>query len=203
MTPQHHPDDETLLAFAVGGMKPGSELVVRTHVQMCGRCRATLRFLDLLGGALLEDAQPDPIADRGLGRALRAIETLQQEPPGPARPCTPAAIITGLRRGSWSGFVPGVDLAEVEGGFDPDETVRMLSGKAGSPIPTHGHEQIERFIILEGWFGLDQTVYQAGDYVEADNSVIHTPFIPKDGDCLCLFVLQGGLVFDVSTGATR
>jgi putative transcriptional regulator len=195
MIPRHHPGEETVLAYSMGGLPPGAQLVMRVHLEFCAHCRTTQRFLDVLGGVLLSELAPETMPPQSLAYVLKAAEALSVEPPPRVVQRTPADVIAGLHHAPWRLFVPGVDLAQMNGEFDADEMVCLLRGKAGSAVPTHGHEQIERFVVLEGGFGLDETVYWPGDYIEADASVTHTPFIPKDGDCLCLFALQGGLVF--------
>ncbi len=195
MSPDHHPDEDTLLAFGMGAIPPGAALIVHVHLSFCAHCRANLRLLDQLGGVLLEETSPAPLSLEALPRALAAIAAAAPDLASPAIVDTPAQAIAGLRHGPWRPFTPGLEVADVEGNFDAHETVCLLKCEPGSAVPRHGHEMVERFIVLEGRFGVDETVYGPGDFIEADDNEVHTPFIPADGDCLCLFALEGGLVF--------
>jgi predicted ChrR family anti-sigma factor len=96
-----------------------------------------------------------------------------------------------------------VDFAILEGAFDANETVFLLRGKAGSALPTHGHETAERVLVLDGRFGIDGTIYGPGDFIESDGVTVHSPFVPGAGDCLCLFALEDGLILPPADEGAR
>jgi len=52
--PDHHPTEALLLDYAAGVLHEPASLVVATHMALCPMCRARVRDLDAVGGALLE-----------------------------------------------------------------------------------------------------------------------------------------------------
>ena len=60
---RHHPDDDLLLARASGQLPAGTRLVLASHLELCPLCRERARTLDALGGILLDELEPVPMAD--------------------------------------------------------------------------------------------------------------------------------------------
>src|SRR5579872_7032872 len=58
----HHPDDALLLAYASGAADEAISLILATHMTYCSRCRLRSGELEAIGGALLEDITPAPLA---------------------------------------------------------------------------------------------------------------------------------------------
>lgn len=83
---------ELLSAYADGEAGPGERVQVEGHLSSCGTCRAELRLLEGLKGAVR--AQPAP----GMPAELR--EALGRLLPG--RPSWRAGIWEGLRRPAWA-----------------------------------------------------------------------------------------------------
>jgi len=71
---RHHPDDALLMALAADRLARGPAVVTAAHVERCPNCRARLRELDAVGGALLEDAEPAVLAPEALARTLARID---------------------------------------------------------------------------------------------------------------------------------
>ncbi|HEY5084509.1 MAG TPA: hypothetical protein VII48_08315, partial [Rhizomicrobium sp.] len=59
----HHPDEPLLLAYASGSADEAFSLIVATHMTYCAACRAQVAKLETIGGTLLQDLQPAPLAD--------------------------------------------------------------------------------------------------------------------------------------------
>jgi putative transcriptional regulator len=62
MTPNHHPGEATLLAYAAGGLGEGLSLVVASHLSFCPECRANVAAGEAVGGSR---RRPSSIAARG------------------------------------------------------------------------------------------------------------------------------------------
>ncbi|MFZ1680550.1 MAG: transcriptional regulator, partial [Rhizobiaceae bacterium] len=73
MTPNHHPDDDTLMLLAAGQLGASASAVIAAHTETCARCRSRLRGYEQLGGALLDDLDMTPMAG-GFERVLERIE---------------------------------------------------------------------------------------------------------------------------------
>src|SRR5215469_1685664 len=54
MTPNFHPSEETLLAYAAGTLQQPQAVVVASHAALCPVCRAAIASGAAVGGALLD-----------------------------------------------------------------------------------------------------------------------------------------------------
>ncbi len=63
MTPNHHLDDSTLLAYAAGTLDEAFSVVAAAHVAVCPSCRGAVRAAEALGGELLEAAGDIAVSD--------------------------------------------------------------------------------------------------------------------------------------------
>src|SRR6187549_56613 len=75
--PAHHPSEELLLAYAGGGADEATSLIVATHLAYCAACRLQSRTMDALGGSLLQDLSPVPMADGALDAALAKLDGIK------------------------------------------------------------------------------------------------------------------------------
>src|SRR5690606_15606110 len=69
MNPRHDPSEERLLAYAAGTLSPPEAVVVATHLAMRPENGEWVRRLQAVGGALLDDLAPAPLAVDALDRA--------------------------------------------------------------------------------------------------------------------------------------
>ena len=58
---KHHLSKELLLAYSAGQLEEGFSLAIATHISMCDQCRAELESMDVMGGAIFENLEPDEI----------------------------------------------------------------------------------------------------------------------------------------------
>ena len=61
--PTHHLSDELLFAYAAGTCTEAESLLVASHLTLCPLCRHRLEEMEAVGGALLEEAEPEPVGD--------------------------------------------------------------------------------------------------------------------------------------------
>ena len=71
---RHHPDDALLMGLAADRLASGPAAVTAAHAERCPHCRARLRELEVLGGALLEAAPSAVLAPEALARTLARID---------------------------------------------------------------------------------------------------------------------------------
>ncbi len=200
--PTHHPSDERLLDYAAGTAAEPISLVIASHLTFCPRCRDEVRELDRLGGALLEEMQPEAMSADSLDRMLARIE----RPDPPAEEAAPARVYEGdpdiplplqsyLDRGledlPWRrrGAISELTLLPKV----PNHSTRLLSIRAGAAAPRHTHQGNEITLVLRGSFSDDHGHYCCGDVDEADGDIDHRPIAGDDEDCLCLVVTDAPL----------
>ena len=209
---RHHPDDALLLALAADRLARGPAVVTATHVERCSHCRARLRDLDAVGGALLEDAEPALLAPEALARTLARIDAGEAHTSVPKPPVRSraemrflASLPAGMTwprslRGStttpWRWLGPGMRWSRVTLADDRAANVFLLRIAAGKSLPSHTHDGIELTQVLHGAFHDGRERFDAGDFDEADGSVHHQPVVEPGGECICLASVEGRVAFD-------
>ena len=198
----HHPSDETLARLAAGTLEAGPALVVQTHISTCRQCEAGVLKFEAVGGALLEDLQPEPMKTDAFQIALARIETFP-EPPATvtipaARRSEPAngpiqlpASLQNCEIGKWRWLAPGIRRSRVGLPGSPNADVALYRIGANRSLIEHGHVGIEYTHVLSGSFSVGHNQYFPGDLVEADSAVEHQPRVGPEGECICLAAVQG------------
>ena len=213
--PQHHPDEGVLMDYAAGAAHEGAGVLIATHLALCPTCRATVKRLESLGGALVADLPPSP-----LDPALRTSVLAQlDEPeakvaprPAPAVKTSPQPIVVLPRPlrdyagGTiadlpWRRVGPGIELIELTLGGAArqsakeraEEHMRLFRIGAGHAIPRHTHHGTEMVLVLSGGFRDGGRQFRRGDVSLSDQQIDHSPKVDKDADCICLSVTDAPL----------
>ncbi|MGB6536683.1 MAG: ChrR family anti-sigma-E factor [Xanthobacteraceae bacterium] len=200
MTIMHHPSDVTLAAFVSGALDEARGLVVVTHLSLCPQCRNAVRAFEHVGGALLDQAAPEPMSADALDRAIATLRNSQPDQPNaPSALRVPQAqAASGLPAplsryalGSWRWIGRGVQWRAVDVSSSEGVRVFMLKAASGTRLPRHRHTGTEWTCVFEGAFRHDLGSYGPGDFDEADETVEHNPVVGNDVPCVCLVALQG------------
>jgi putative transcriptional regulator len=207
MTPNHHPGEATLLAYAAGGLGEGLSLVVASHLSFCPECRANVAAGEAVGGSLLDELAPAEL-DRGArDRMLALIDKAVPSPApalprrAPADPLVPAPLAAylggGLSAIEWRILAPGLRQSELlphdlMGGAN----LRMLRIAPGKKMPRHGHTGTELTLVLRGAYTDELGRFGRGDVAETDDDIVHEPLSERAEDCICLIATEGPLKFD-------
>ena len=187
-----------MLAQAAGALDPAMALLVATHLHFCPGCRAQAALGEAVGGALLEEAPPIPLADDALARAMARLDA----PAPPVRRAvsndnTPPSLRAFLRRDlsqvRWRAM--GSRLGYVTLYRKGDVTLRLLRGSPGSEVGPHSHRGREYTLVLRGGYHDETGAYGPGDFQCADGDVTHNPIADPGEDCINLAVTVGGLRF--------
>jgi len=197
----HHPSEEVLVAYASGALSEPLSLLVATHLTLCPGCRDEVRDYEALGGILLEELPPAPIAPDCLAAVFRRLDEAATAPRPAARPAPVAAdprlpqplcsyINGGLDRLRWASVKPGLRIADLRLGRHPVRT-RLLRAQPGTSIPRHTHAGTEAMLVLAGGFTDEHCHCRRGDVRFADETVTHRQVIDPDEECLCLLVTDG------------
>ncbi|KAA0594497.1 putative transcriptional regulator [Azospirillum lipoferum] len=212
--PLHHPDDQLLIGYASGQERAGKSLLVATHLAYCPDCRQRVASYEALCGEWFEDL---PCPDHGaldalldhmdglLAAALPTAETASLKPldagsirawpvPEPLRSWLPKAIDTPTDDGTWREISKGVWLS----GWDrtlSGTTICLLRMASGAPVPAHRHTADELLLVLRGAFRDEYGSYALGDVAQYVADTDHHAFGASEEDCICLFLLDGELIF--------
>jgi putative transcriptional regulator len=196
---RHSPSEERLLAYAAGALSPPEAVVVATHLAMRPESAAWVRRLQGVGGRLLDDLEPAPLAPDALSRALARVEVDAGEVVAPEplndMPELPAPL-RRYRLGKWRKAGPGVEVRQVEAPTDGDVRVILLRIAPGHSTPRHSHEGVELTCVISGAYATETERYERGDFEEADGEVLHQPRVVSAEPCLCVAALDGQIQLD-------
>ncbi len=198
----HHPNDETLAEYAAGTLALAPSVCTTLHINACERCQRRYRRLQVLGSALFEQQGDEAVSDRLLDNVLARID--EEEPPLSYRPAdreqgAPPPLVQRLMRRDfkhldWRGMGSDVRVCHLGTGDQANEFA-LYHIRAGGCIPQHTHRGTEYTLVLQGSFSDESGRYQEGDFIQRDASLRHTPTATRDGDCICIGVLDAPVRF--------
>jgi putative transcriptional regulator len=195
----HHPDDELLLAYAGGAADEALGLIVATHLAYCPACRAGAAKLDAIGGSLLADLPPAPLAAGALDAALAKLDQpFERRPRSVSQDGTPGILrnyIGGdLRDVRWRQMGPRLSYAPLfrRGAV----SARLLRGTPGADSGAHSHQGQEYTVVLRGGFTDVTGNYGPGDLQVMDGGTHHNVVADPGEDCINLAVTTGKLKFE-------
>jgi len=198
MTINHHPSDETLMRMATGTLSAGPALVVSVHIEGCAVCRNRMANFEAIGGAILDEMPPVPLAADLFGRTMERLEAAQplqaRDRPTIKHPELGLKLPRAMQDcevGPWKWLGPGFQWSKVKIAGNPDAKVMLLKGRAGLHLPAHGHTGLEFMQILSGSLSDERGQYFPGDLDEAGDDVDHRPVVGQESDCICLAALEG------------
>lgn len=204
MTIKHHLSEALLMAYAAGELPEGFNLVVATHVSLCLECRARLEAFEALGGAVIDQFDPAPMAPDSLAATMARIRNRGKDPivadaatrqhvrglfPAPLRDYV-GGDLDAVR---WRPLGAGVRQAILP--TSREARVRLLHIPAGAAMPVHGHRGMELTQVLQGAFRDEDEVFRAGDIEIASEEMEHTPVAEPGVDCICLAATDAPLRF--------
>jgi putative transcriptional regulator len=201
MSIAHHPSEELLLAYAGGAADEATSLVVATHLAFCPACRAWSQKMEALGGSLLQELSPVPMASGALDAALLKLDGIKpfERPTHPvSKDGTPAVLrpyIGGdLRDVRWRRVGPNLSYAPL---FRRGRvTARLLRGVPGAQTGAHRHAGQEYTLVLKGGFRDETGSYAPGDLQVMEGDMRHNPVADPGEDCINLAVTTGPLKFE-------
>jgi len=183
-----HPADTTLFACAAGTLPAPHATVVAAHLAYCSRCRGIIETGEAVAGEFLEAAEPKPLSDGALQRALARLDQPHAEPP------RPAATLAGLTQGGrWYWLGPGIRLMPLARRDATQTRLDLIRIAPGVAVPSHGHKSFESTCVLQGGFADQTGEYHEGDVAEGDAPLEHAPRALPGGDCICLIATTGRL----------
>ncbi|WP_226780193.1 ChrR family anti-sigma-E factor [Oceaniglobus trochenteri] len=200
---QHHLTDPLLIGYAAGSLPEAFSLVVATHISLCDDCRARLGEFETVGGCLLDDCAPRPLAPGAFQATLHRIATHADDtPPAPA-PAPPDTPFPAPLRAYAGPDVAAVRWRAMGGGLRqarlntaPGASLRLLHIPAGTRLPDHGHRGLEMTLVLQGAFSDEDGRFARGDIEIANEAVHHTPVAEQGEDCICLAATDAPLKFN-------
>ena len=201
MTVHHHPPDELLAAFAAGVLDLGQHIAVATHLVGCATCRAAVRAIEHVGGAVLAGLPPSAMSDGSLEALQRRLDEPVRVAAAPARPRARGftdvpglpSLLDGYPDSSWKWIAPKVHLRPIRLAEPSATRVFLLKSSPGTKMIEHTHTGFEMTCVLSGSFVHAGGHFGPGDFDFGDGSVDHDVTIDSAEDCVCLVAMQGDL----------
>ena len=201
MTPNHHPQPETLIAYAAGTLPSVISCVVACHLSLCRECAEQARWLGMVGGIMLKNVEARPADKPLLERAVArwsvgtppSAETGQEAAPQADDPVLPRPLARHLGMSGaqipWKTVVKGVrqhwvKLPKGSG------TIRLLRLTPGKELLEHTHTGMELTMVLQGVYGDHTGEYQRGDVIEWMEGTLHQPRAGGDIECICMIASE-------------
>lgn len=188
MSPNHHPSDDILTAYAAGALEPGFGLVVGAHVEVCAHCRARVGAFEAASGVALEKVAD---ADVGADALANVMTRLGQQAPKQALDQRSFIERLSLKKKRW--VAPGVWVAGVDTPHAPQNRVYLLSVASGGLTARHEHSGAEFCTVLKGAYRDELGLFAAGDFAAAESELNHQPVVEGAEACVCLFATEGRL----------
>ena len=175
-----HPGIETLEAYAFGGLQVGARLVVGVHLNGCAACRGEVTRMEALAGVLLDSAEPQVLRPEAFAEVMARLDA-----PAPAEPPR-LALGDLMRKGVWIPFGTGLAIKSLNRSADAGEHLCMIRAEPGVALPDHGHNGMERLVVITGAVDDNTGRYVAGDLAEMGPDDRHQPISTGAETCVCL-----------------
>ena len=185
--PRHHPHGETLMSYAAGALDPALSVVLRCHLEFCGRCRARLRMMDEVGGLLLEGLNA-PEDENFLHRTMQRFTGEVAQNAGNVLPPSrafdpgndvlmpaPLAHATGLRRETipWKVLPHGVRQFDLPKFARAAASAHILHIGPGGILHTERHGG-QLAIVLWGAYDYGGERFERGDLHDISDNGFQT-----------------------------
>jgi putative transcriptional regulator len=198
LTIRHHPQDETLLAYAAGTQVTALAAVIACHLACCPRCRAEVRRMERIAGALLERAAEQELSRGAMERTLARLPQVAPEvepktKAGGVREQTDGVLPPPLSRHlgmgiddiPWKELARGVEQFKIKMPRNGGD-LRLLRVQAGKKLLRHGHYGSELTLVLKGAYHDETGEFRAGEVADLDEDIEHRPKVTDDGECICI-----------------
>lgn len=185
---QHHPSETTLVAYVAGTLPEALAIVAATHIIRCPICRPAAATLEAVGGALLDELPPVPLAGGMLDRLMERTD----EPSPPPRPVLHPNLPAPLNRVLWGRWWPiGIGMRYRPMRATGGAWGGLVLAQPGRSLPRHGHAGLELTCILSGRFADGLGEYVAGDLSEPVVDHDQPPVVIGNDPCLCIIASEG------------
>jgi len=152
-----------------------------------------------VGGVLLADAEPAPLSEGRLERALAQLDGVEPARPAAAQetarddaPRLPP-FVERFPMGPWRKLGTSVRTRPILLPEKSATRVFLLESKPGAKVFAHTHGDLEMTCVLSGAFRHQGGRFAAGDIDVAESHDHHEPEIEPGETCLCLVAMQGDL----------
>ena len=198
------PSTTMLKDFVCGHLTNGKDLIIKSHLTFCPKCRNEVRKLECIAGSLLKnnmnnDCKIQPSIKKTLSKISN--ERIKDNDEKPEDQVTggilPQVINNFIGKSSsdinWRFRLPGIYDYQIDS--SNEENIYLLKVDPGARILQHTHEGEESTIILKGQMKDGDKTLSLGDISILNNNHTHNPQVSGTETCLCLVVMSGKVKF--------
>jgi putative transcriptional regulator len=200
----HHPQSDTLWAYASGSLDEASSVLVASHLALCPHCRADVARMEALGGEMLEDVGTAMVSSSSFDAIMARLDAPALVNAPLPKMKTPANdtvlprplrdyVGSGVESVQWRRLTTGVDYFDLPVRAE-GRRARLLKIAPGTRVPSHGHGGEEMTMVLAGGYTDEFGSYARGDVETADVTQVHQPVADAGEPCVCLTVTRGALI---------
>ncbi|MDP3493644.1 MAG: cupin domain-containing protein [Hyphomonadaceae bacterium] len=168
-----------MLDYAAGSLSQAERLVADIHRVISPRGAINARVLDAVGGLMLEDAPPRPVALPSLPAVQDAFNA--------ASPRFAPYLNRDLIALKWRKSIFGVKTHPTD-----IPMASLLRLDPGERAPGHGHGRRDVTVVLQGSYADEFGVYERGDLAFAEPGMKHQPRAVGGETCVCLLAEEAG-----------
>lgn len=192
---RHHIPSEMLDAYSAGTLPHVFAVVVAAHLSLCDRCRARQEAEDMVGGALLQQAERATLRAGARDRMMAALDAPPPMPTVRASGPFPSAVMQELggQPPHWRMLGGGIRQQILTA--DGEGSLRLLYIPPGKAVPEHGHRGQELTLVLQGSFSDSAGAFHRGDVEVAHDEIDHQPIAGPGDPCICLAATDAPLRF--------
>ena len=159
-----------MMDYAAGNQTPAFSLAGDLHVSL-NESAADMSFLwSVIGGVLLESAEPAKPDLTTTRPATHAGQTLGSED----------VMVMANANVKWRRNLWGAQFSPI--GLKGARLMRLLPGKA---TPRHGHHGLEATVVLHGCLSDGEAIYSRGDLALGEPGIVHKPHAVGEEACIC------------------
>jgi putative transcriptional regulator len=196
--PQHHLDEDVLLAYSAGTLPEALNLLIATHIALCPGCYGANAALDAIGASVMLQYASEPVANDLLDRTLLRLDEpapaiVPSRAPRSDLPDLPEPLRSVVADRPWVRVAPGIRVIELPVRFGT-EPARLTQLTGPMAIPHHGHHGVEAQLVLAGGFSDKDVAFRRGDIQWADSALEHGIDIHPGEPCVTLLVKDARLI---------
>ncbi len=197
-----HPDDNILAEYSAGSLSTALAISVKSHLYMCSKCRERVSQLNLVGSALVMNANIEDEDKNYHKQTFSALmERIRSTPndtfpherdqanSDPSLPPIIQSLIPERNQIKWHRVSPSLKQANLNTGQSKYEVCLHKISKGGK-VAHHDHRGMEATLVLKGAFSDENGTYKAGDFILRYPGEKHRPCATQNQDCLCLSVTE-------------
>lgn len=208
--------EEILLDYVTGSLDEATTLMVAAHLDLCPEARKTVDMMTLVGGALLDDAEPVAMRDGAFDTVMSLIDRMPVGAQGDQAIDDELGVLPQVIQdrvavcgGKWSFVAPGVKAMDL--GFDAPQgstdsapgEVKLYRLEQGKGVPTHTHKGSEVTLVLTGAFADGRDRFGPGEVSVASPEITHRPVAEAGDTCFALAITDAPLQLTGALGLVQ